>query len=280
MPSLSRFSRRMRRRGGVPVGQTGAYARYGGPHGARDHGGASGGPLRGQLPGPGDRPAAGRSPIVLGRSKCDACGATLGAKDLVPVVSWLWQRGRCAYCRAELGAFYPIIELAALAVALSAAWLLSGWLLLVSCALGWTLLTLAVIDQRHFLLPDVLTLPLIPAGLVVAWAIDPALAHASHRGRARRLCGVRRDRLRLPSPAPARGAGAGRCQAARRGRRLARLAGAARPGGGRGALRPRGRLGPHASRAVHCRPPRGSPSAAISPWRSGWSGCSGRSILA
>jgi leader peptidase (prepilin peptidase)/N-methyltransferase len=121
-----------------------------------------------------ERLPAGR-PIAFGRSRCDACGATLGARDLVPVVSWLRQRGRCAYCKAELGAFYPIIELAALAVALSAAWVLSGWLLLVSCALGWTLLTAAAIDQRHFLLPDVLTLPLIPAGLAVAWAIDPAL---------------------------------------------------------------------------------------------------------
>jgi leader peptidase (prepilin peptidase)/N-methyltransferase len=90
-------------------------------------------------------------------------------------MSWLWQRGRCAYCAAELSTFYPNIELAAFAVALSAAWVLSGWLLLTSCALGWTLLTLAAIDQRHLLLPDVLTLPLIAAGLVVAFAIDPAL---------------------------------------------------------------------------------------------------------
>jgi len=121
-----------------------------------------------------DRLPAGR-PILVARSRCDACGATLGAMNLIPVLSWLWQRGRCAHCRAELSAFYPIIELAALAVALSAAWVLSGWLLPVSCALGWTLLTAAAIDQRHFLLPDVLTLPLIPAGLAVAWAIDPAL---------------------------------------------------------------------------------------------------------
>jgi leader peptidase (prepilin peptidase)/N-methyltransferase len=121
-----------------------------------------------------DRLPAGR-PMLVGRSRCDACSATLGAKDLVPVASWLWRRGRCAYCRAELSTFYPIIELVALAVAASAASVLSGWLLLVSCALGWILLTLAVIDQRHFLLPDVLTLPLIPAGLLVAWAIDPAL---------------------------------------------------------------------------------------------------------
>jgi leader peptidase (prepilin peptidase)/N-methyltransferase len=121
-----------------------------------------------------DRLPAGRL-VLVARSRCDACGTALGATDLVPVASWLRQRGRCAYCRAELSAFYPIIELAALAVALSAAWVLSGWLLPLSCALGWTLLTLAAIDQRHFLLPDVLTLPLIPAGLAVAWAIDPAL---------------------------------------------------------------------------------------------------------
>jgi leader peptidase (prepilin peptidase)/N-methyltransferase len=121
-----------------------------------------------------DRLPAGR-PIALARSRCDACGVALGARELVPVVSWLWQRGRCAHCRAGLSAFHPTIELAALAVALSATLVLSGWLLLASCALGWALLTLAAIDQRHFLLPDLLTLPLIPAGLVVAFALDPAL---------------------------------------------------------------------------------------------------------
>jgi leader peptidase (prepilin peptidase) / N-methyltransferase len=121
-----------------------------------------------------ERLPAGR-PLAFGRSRCDACGATLGAKDLVPIASWLWQRGRCAHCRAELSAFYPIIELAALAVAASAALAVSGWLLLVSCMLGWMLLTLAAIDQRHFLLPDILTLPLIPAGFLVAFALDPAL---------------------------------------------------------------------------------------------------------
>jgi leader peptidase (prepilin peptidase) / N-methyltransferase len=121
-----------------------------------------------------DRLPAGR-PLAWGRSRCDACGATLAARDLVPVVSWLWRRGRCGYCGVQLSPFYPFIELAALAVALSAAWFLSGWLLLASCALGWTLLTLAAIDKRHFLLPDALTLPLIPAGLAVAFVIDPAL---------------------------------------------------------------------------------------------------------
>ena len=121
-----------------------------------------------------ERLPAGR-PILLDRSRCDQCGATLGLRDLVPIVSWCVQRGRCAHCGARLPRFYPLIELAALAVAIWSAAVVSGWLLLVSCGLGWILLTLAAIDWRHFLLPDLLTLPLVPAGLAVAYGIDPGL---------------------------------------------------------------------------------------------------------
>jgi len=47
-------------------------------------------------------------------------------------------------------------------------------MLWVSCALGWTLLALAVIDYKYFLLPDYLTLPLTPFGLIVTWADNPS----------------------------------------------------------------------------------------------------------
>ncbi|MEL6962019.1 MAG: A24 family peptidase [Pseudomonadota bacterium] len=43
--------------------------------------------------------------------------------------------------------------------------------------LGWCLLVLAVIDHRHLVLPDVLTLPLIPIGLLVAYVINPGMIH-------------------------------------------------------------------------------------------------------
>ncbi len=119
------------------------------------------------------RMPAGR-PILLARSACDQCGRRLGGKDLIPLLSWAWRRGRCACGAARLSPFYPAIELAALAVAASAAAVLSGWLLWASLALGWTLLALAAIDLRHYWLPDRLSLPLIPAGLGVAWLIDPA----------------------------------------------------------------------------------------------------------
>ena len=85
-------------------------------------------------------------------------------------MSWLALRGRCRLCAQPIGLFYPAIELAALAIAIWAVTVFSGSLLWVSCVLGWTLLALAVIDHKHFLLPDFLTLPLIPFGLVVAWA--------------------------------------------------------------------------------------------------------------
>jgi leader peptidase (prepilin peptidase)/N-methyltransferase len=116
---------------------------------------------------------AGRG-VLLGRSVCDRCGRTLRAADLIPFASWLVRRGRCACGAARLGLFYPTIELGALAVAASAATVLSGWLLWASLALGWTLLALAAIDFGHYWLPDRLSLPLIPAGLLVAWLIDPA----------------------------------------------------------------------------------------------------------
>jgi len=120
-----------------------------------------------------ERLPAGR-PIGLARSTCDRCGEALGVRDLVPIASWLARGGRCRCGAIRLDPFYPAIELAALAVALSAALVLSGWLLWASLALGWTLLALAAIDLRHFVLPDVLNLPLLPAGLAVAWLIDPA----------------------------------------------------------------------------------------------------------
>jgi leader peptidase (prepilin peptidase)/N-methyltransferase len=119
-----------------------------------------------------ERLPAGR-PLVLARSRCDQCGAVLGVRDMIPLLSWLARRGRCGCGKIRLGAFYPGIELAALAVPLSAAAVLSGWLLWASLVLGWTLLTLAAIDLRHYFLPDLLTLPLVPAGLAVVYAIDP-----------------------------------------------------------------------------------------------------------
>lgn len=111
--------------------------------------------------------------ILWGRSACPHCQAMLAPRDLVPLASWLLRRGRCRHCGKRLGFFYPLIELAALGVAMWSGALATGSAAWAGDLLGWTLLALAVIDARHFLLPDFLTLPLIPLGLAANAIADP-----------------------------------------------------------------------------------------------------------
>ena len=111
--------------------------------------------------------------IIFGRSACPQCNHRLAVYDLVPIASWLLQRRRCRYCAAPIDAFYPLMEVGALIVALSAALVYSGWVLWISCVFGWALLTIAAIDYRYMTLPDELTLPLIVAGLGSAYFLDP-----------------------------------------------------------------------------------------------------------
>jgi len=104
------------------------------------------------------------------RSSCPHCQTQLKAGDLVPILSYFFLRGKCRYCGAPVAPFYLHIELAAMLVAASA--LLApghaapSYPILI--LIGWWLLALAVIDWQHFLLPDVLTFPLIGAGLAFA----------------------------------------------------------------------------------------------------------------
>jgi leader peptidase (prepilin peptidase) / N-methyltransferase len=113
------------------------------------------------------------SPVVWARSRCKECGTQLGARDLVPILSWVVAKGRCRYCRRAIGWFYPGIELAATAVALTAVLIDGGQGAWLDCVLGWWLLALGWIDLRHWLLPDILTLPLIIVGLAAGAAFDP-----------------------------------------------------------------------------------------------------------
>jgi leader peptidase (prepilin peptidase)/N-methyltransferase len=116
---------------------------------------------------------AGR-PVVWSRSACPDCGHRLGPLDLVPIASWLWSRGRCRHCAGPVSRLYPAIELAALGLAIWAATAAGSPLLLwASCGLAWVLLALAATDMREGLLPDALTLPLIPAGLATTYLADP-----------------------------------------------------------------------------------------------------------
>jgi len=112
--------------------------------------------------------------FVLGRSACDTCGHALGIPDLVPLASYAALRGRCRHCGAPIGRFHLWVELAALAITL---WAVAsgerGALLWAGSVLGWSLLTLGWIDALCQRLPDILTLPLLVAGLSEALLLEP-----------------------------------------------------------------------------------------------------------
>src|SRR5579863_5595499 len=123
-------------------------------------------------------------PVVFGRSSCDACGVPLTVSELFPLASFVWLRGRCRSCGEAIDRFHPAVELAATAVAASAVLVdRFGAYLWVDCLLGWVLLVLSWIDWRWMLLPDVLTLPLLLAGLLFTLATEPA-AITDHAGAA------------------------------------------------------------------------------------------------
>jgi leader peptidase (prepilin peptidase)/N-methyltransferase len=108
--------------------------------------------------------------VRAGRSRCDACEAPLRAGELVPVLSFLIQRGRCRRCGARIDPSHLAVELAAGMIGLVAALAHPLPLALVTALLGWWLLLIALLDLDHHWLPDRLTLPLVPLGLAAAWA--------------------------------------------------------------------------------------------------------------
>jgi prepilin signal peptidase PulO-like enzyme (type II secretory pathway) len=91
-----------------------------------------------------------------GRSACMTCSATIRARDLIPIVSYLLLSGKCRACRARISLQYPLVELAAGAVATQCYRLFADDTLLFSFSfLVWMLLLFIVVyDVRHTIIPD------------------------------------------------------------------------------------------------------------------------------
>jgi leader peptidase (prepilin peptidase)/N-methyltransferase len=120
-----------------------------------------------------------RQTIFWGRSHCPACDRQIRAWENVPVVSWLWLGGRCAGCRARIPVKYPLVELATALVFALSAWLFGPTLLLVSrLILSAAMIVLFMIDLEHRILPNVITLPGILAGLAFSLFEAPGFRDA------------------------------------------------------------------------------------------------------
>ncbi|QXB56391.1 A24 family peptidase [Aeromonas sp. FDAARGOS 1415] len=105
--------------------------------------------------------------LMVPRSACPHCGHAITAIENIPLLSWLWLRGRCRECQAPISARYPLVELltALLSVAVAAT-LTPGWGVLAALLLTWSLVALIFIDLDKMLLPDQITLPLLWGGLL------------------------------------------------------------------------------------------------------------------
>jgi len=115
-----------------------------------------------------------RQSVVTPRSRCPRCGAAIAASDNIPLLSYAWLRGRCRSCRAPIPARYPAVEAANGLLYLGLA-LHSGPSVrtLVMMAFTTALLVLSLIDLDHQLLPNVITLPGIAAGLSASFLPGP-----------------------------------------------------------------------------------------------------------
>ncbi|WP_028452741.1 prepilin peptidase [Chitinilyticum aquatile] len=112
-------------------------------------------------------PAPPRYNLMVPRSACPKCGHQISALENIPVLSWLWLRGRCRSCNAPISARYPLVELITACASTLLAWHLGPQpALLGSLLFVWILIALTLIDLDCFLLPDSLTLGLLWIGLL------------------------------------------------------------------------------------------------------------------
>jgi leader peptidase (prepilin peptidase)/N-methyltransferase len=107
--------------------------------------------------------------LMIPRSRCPHCGHQIQWFENIPVVSYLFLRGKCSDCKAPISPRYPLVEIATGLLFFFCIWKWGANATgIVWCVFSGILLTLALIDWDTTLLPDDLTLPLLWLGLVAA----------------------------------------------------------------------------------------------------------------
>ena len=107
--------------------------------------------------------------MALPPSHCPACKKKLAALHKIPIVSYLFLRGKCGFCKAPISRQYPLVELLALLVSLVIVARMGLSLQsLAALVFSWVLIALSFIDINRRLLPDELTLGLLWTGLAAS----------------------------------------------------------------------------------------------------------------
>ncbi len=117
------------------------------------------------------------------RSICPNCNSHIRFYDNIPVLSYIWLKGRCRNCDAPISFRYPLVEVMSgiVAVAMLFKFGLSLESLVYFVFIS-SLLVITFIDLDHKIIPDVISLPGIPIGLVASFALPTITLKASALG--------------------------------------------------------------------------------------------------
>lgn len=105
--------------------------------------------------------------LILPNSKCPHCAHEIRPWENIPVISYLFLRGKCSNCKSPISKRYPLVELTCGLLSAYIAWHFGfTWQAAGMLVLTWGLLAMSLIDADHQLLPDALVLPLLWLGLI------------------------------------------------------------------------------------------------------------------
>lgn len=115
-----------------------------------------------------EKPAREAFNLIVPRSRCPHCGQGIKAHENIPVISYLFLRGKCSACKAPISLRYPAVELVTGLLSLAVICVFGATITgLAALVLTWCLIALTMIDFDTQLLPDSITLPLVWLGLIV-----------------------------------------------------------------------------------------------------------------
>ena len=129
--------------------------------------------------------------IVRPRSSCPSCHRVIEARDNIPVVSWLWLRGRCRYCGEPISPRYPLMEAACGLLWGLVAWRIEPHGAVPAFCIGvGALLVIAVVDLDVMRVPDKILFPSVVLSLAALLAVSAADGRWHQFGRAAAGAGI------------------------------------------------------------------------------------------
>jgi leader peptidase (prepilin peptidase) / N-methyltransferase len=106
--------------------------------------------------------------LILPNSSCPHCSHEIKPWENLPIISYLFLRGKCSACKEPISPRYPLVELSCGLLSAYIAWHFGfTWQTGAMLVLTWGLLAMSLIDADHQILPDALVLPLLWLGLIV-----------------------------------------------------------------------------------------------------------------